>query len=145
MKAAVASRSAFLLTVLLASACQQVVQPPQAYPQPSAAINASLPGTWELVNVDGLAVRPNAVNVTFDRSGAFTAMVDCNTAQGHYSFDGAQLSFVGWTATERGCEGPLERQGLIEEALRGDGYAVAFTNSSELHLSGKHNLVFRRR
>lgn len=132
------------LLAVLASACQPVA--PNAPPsrQPTVVTRASLVGTWELVSVDGLAVRPKAVKVTFDTNGAFTAMVDCNTAQGHYSLVGAKLSFVGWTATERGCEGPLEHERLIERALTGDGYAVAFTNSSELYLSGPHRLVLHR-
>jgi heat shock protein HslJ len=143
MKAAVRSSFGFSLMVLVASACQPVAQSPEPYRQPPAATNASLLGTWQLVSVDGLAVRPKAVNVTFDRAGAFTAMVDCNKAQGYYSFTGAQLSFVGWIKTERGCEAPLEHEKLIEQALVGDGYAVALT-SSELHLSGPHTVIFRR-
>lgn len=144
MKVAAGRRFAFLLMALTASACQPVVRAPEPYRQSSAVIGSSLLGIWELIRVDGLAVRPKAVKVTFDRTGAFTAMVDCNTAQGYYSLRGLQLSFLGWMATERGCEAPLEHQRLIEEALRGDGYAVAFTNSSELHLSGPHKVVFRR-
>lgn len=132
-----------VLTGILVSGCQHVVRTSEPYRQPSAT-NPSLVGTWELLSVDGFAVRPEAVKVTFDTSGAFTAMVDCNTAQGHYSLAGAKLSFVGWTATERGCEAPLEHERLIGEGLRGDGYDVAFTNSSELHLSGRHRLVLRR-
>jgi heat shock protein HslJ len=130
--------------VLLASACQQALQPPEPYRQPSAATDSSLLGTWELVSVDGLAVRPKAVNVTFDRDRSFTAMVDCNTGRGYYSLNGAQLSFLGWIATERGCERPLEHEGLIEQGLRGDGYTVNLTSSTELHLTGPHQLFLRR-
>lgn len=132
-----------LFMALAASACQHLGRAPEQYPALSAPTNSVL-GVWELVSVDGLAVRPKAVNITFNSTGAFTAMVDCNTARGHYSFTGAQLSFVGWTATERGCEGPLEHERVIEEALRGDGYAVLFKSSSELHLSGPHEMVLRR-
>lgn len=142
MKATVAF--GFSLMVLLVLGCQHVVRPPEVYRHPSAAPNSLLLGTWELVSVDGLGVRSKAVNVTFDRNGAFTAMVDCNTARGYYSFTGAQLSFVGWIATERGCERPLEHEGLIEQALRGDGYTMKLTSSSDLHLTGPHQVFLRR-
>jgi heat shock protein HslJ len=132
------------LIAVAASGCQTVAPAVRPYPQPMAVSSASLLGSWELVSVDGLAVRPKAVNVTFDRAGAFVAMVDCNRAQGYYSVRGADLSFVGWTATERGCAGPLEHEALIGAALRGDGYTVAFPTSRELHLSGAHKVIFRR-
>jgi heat shock protein HslJ len=136
--------SALGLLALVASGCEHVVPTSEPNRQPSAPTISSLVGTWELVSVDGLAVRPKAVNVTFDGTGAFIAMVDCNRAQGYYSFRGAELSFVGWNATERGCASELEHETLIGNALRGDGYAVVFTASSELHLSGPHRVIFRR-
>lgn len=105
--------------------------------------NASLFGTWELVSVDGIAVPPKGVNVTFERGGAFTAMVDCNRARGSYSFDGAELSFHGWESTERGCIPPLQNEDFIVGAIAGRSFAVVFKSSSELHLSGRHRLVFR--
>lgn len=108
-----------------------------------AVSTPALFGTWELVSVEGIAVPPKRVSVTFQRDGRFTAVVDCNKARGLYSFGAAELSFIGWDATEMGCVPPLSHEALIENALRGDGYAVALT-SSELHLSGRHRLAFRR-
>lgn len=112
--------------------------------QPTAVSSASLFGTWELLSVNGITVPPNRVSVTFERDGRFNAMVDCNRARGFYSFSGAKLSFNGWEAGEMGCLPPLPQEALIGHALRGDGYSMAFTSSSELQLSGTHRLVFRR-
>lgn len=136
---------AIVLTPLafLASACQGV--PPIAEPphQPSVVSSAALFGTWELLSVDGIALPPRRVSVTFKRDGRFIAQVDCNRARGLFSLDGAQLSFKGWQISEMGCLPPLPQEALVGEALRGSGYAVALT-SSELHLSGRHRLIFRR-
>lgn len=131
------------LFTIFASACHPA---PSAGPpaQPAAVSNASLLGTWELVSVDGIVLRPKSVSVTFDRGGAFKAMVDCNRARGTYVYDGAELSFRGWEITEMGCVPALPQEALIGEALRGDDYAVTVTSSSDLHLSGRHRLVLRR-
>lgn len=136
--------SAIALLALVPSACQPVA--PSAVPphQLMVAANPSLLGTWELVSVDGIAVPAKRVSVTFQRDARFNAMVDCNRARGFYSLSGAQLSFNGWEISEMGCLPPLPQEALIGEALRGDGYLVALTGSSELHLSGRHRLVFRR-
>lgn len=128
----------------LALACQPVTPSVEPSHQPRVISSAPLFGTWELLNVDGIAVPSRRVSVTFASGGRFTAKVDCNAARGTYSFSGTELSFHGWEVTEMGCVPPLPHEALIGEALRGDGYAVAFTNSSELHLSGRHRLVLRR-
>lgn len=129
---------------LLASACQPGGSSVEPSHQPRMVRSASLLGTWELLSVDDIAVPSKRVSVTFGSDGRFTAKVDCNTARGTYSFSSAELSFHGWEVTEMGCVPPLPQEALIGEALRGDGYAVAFTNSSELHLSGPPRLVLRR-
>ncbi|MFL6785367.1 MAG: META domain-containing protein [Sphingomicrobium sp.] len=126
---------------LVGSACQPTVQRAD---QPKTVSSAALLGAWELVSIDGIAMPAKKVSVTFRSEGAFTAMLDCNNARGFYSFSGAELSFNGWYSTERGCVPPLQHEDLIVDALIAHGYAVAFATSSELHLSGKHNVVFRR-
>lgn len=104
----------------------------------------SVAGTWTLVSVDGTAISPGKVGVTFNNDGTFVASVDCNNARGQYSLVGSTLSFTAWEVTERGCLPPLPNEELVESALRGDGYAIAFSSDSELRLSGPHALVFRR-
>lgn len=42
-----------------------------------------------------------------------------------------------------GCVPPLQ-EAFIGEALRSEGYVVLFRSNSELQLSGKHRLIFRR-
>lgn len=135
---------AIALLALLASACQPVV--PSAVPphQPMVVSSASLFGTWELVSVDGIAVPPKGLTITFERGGAFTATVDCNRAQGTYSYGGAELFVHGWQSTERGCVPPLPNEEFIVGAIAGKTFAVAFTSSSEMHLSGRHRLILRR-
>jgi heat shock protein HslJ len=136
--------SAIALLALLVSACQPVV-PSTAQPhQPIVAANPSLLGTWEVVSVDGIAMLPKIVTVTFRTDGAFRAMIDCNNARGYYSFSRAVLSFHGLEETERGCDPPLQHEDLVVAALIGDGYAVAFPTSSEMHLSGPHKVILRR-
>ena len=90
-----------------------------------------------------MAVAPGRVTVTFELNHAFKAMVACNKADGIYSFTGSELSFTGWQVTERGCLPPLENEQLIVDALHG-GYSAVTVSSSELQLSGRHTIVFRR-
>lgn len=89
-------------------------------------------------------MQPKVVNVTFRPDGAFRAMLDCNNARGYYAFAGVVLSFHGLEQTERGCDPPLQHENLVVAALIGDGYAIAFPSSSEMHLSGPHKVILRR-
>jgi heat shock protein HslJ len=126
------------------SSCQ--VGPPllQAPPQSYAVARISVVGTWEVFSIDGIVVRPKSVNVTFRSDGAFAAILDCNNARGFYELSGARLSFHGWYSTERGCDPPLQHLDLITKALQGDGYVVNLTSSSQLNLTGPHQLILRR-
>lgn len=132
------------LCSLFATACQPSLQGAEPPPRPKSVSSAALLGTWELVSLDGIAVPAKKVSITFQAGGAFSAVLDCNNARGFYSFTGAQLSFNGWYSTERGCIPPLQHEDLINAALIGKAYAVTFPVSSELHISGKHIVIFRR-
>lgn len=129
--------------LLLLSGCQTAATAPYGRP-PASAQSSSILGSWDVVSVDGMAIAPRAVTVTFDARSAFVAKIDCNRAQGTYVFTGTTLSFVGWSVTERGCDPPLRNERLIGEALRGDGYRLAFVGGSEMRLSGAHAMVLRR-
>lgn len=135
---------AFALLPLFSTGCQHRVSPPVSNSRPAPPAPVSLIGTWKVVSVNGLSIRPNAVTVTFIGTGQFQAMIDCNNARGSFIFNGADLSFVGWNETERGCASELQHEALIGDALRGDRYAVAFTSGSELHLLGPYKVILRR-
>lgn len=131
-------------SMMALSACQPNVGATTPAQTPISASRASLVGTWHLTSFDGDPVLPNRVSVAFDTHGRFVATIDCNTATGVYSLQGAVLSISGAQTTERGCINPLPNEDMITRAMSSETYTIQFDTSSELHLSGAHRLVFSR-
>lgn len=105
--------------------------------------SAALIGNWRLINLNGIALQQDVASLNLQPNGRFVATVYCNYAKGIYKVEGRSISFDGWDATERGCNEEMPALDRIEDALRGDGYAINFDNG-DLLLTGPARLRLRR-
>lgn len=106
--------------------------------------SAALIGNWRLIDLDGVAVRPDSASLDLQPNGRFVATVYCNYAKGVYVVEGRSISFQGWDATERGCNEEMPRVDRIKAALRGDGYTFVLDTNGDLLLTGPAQLRLRR-
>ena len=140
----IAPRTLVLLCVASCVAGCQSTPQSVVQQQPFNLWSATLIGSWDLIDLAGVAVRPGSVSLDLQPNGRFVATVYCNYARGLYIVEGQSISFDGWDATERGCNEDMPQVDRIGAALRGDGYTVVLGMNGDLLLTGPAQLRLRR-
>ena len=103
--------------------------------------SAAIAGSWALSSVDGTPVAAGiAATAIFGTDGSLTGSGGCNTFDGTYTVDGANLTVGPLAATRKFCESSSQLESAYLDALQGaTGWAVA---GSTLTLTGTSTLIF---
>lgn len=139
-----ASTLATTLVAACLAGCQTTTGRMASQPAAPPSTNLVLTGSWNLLQLNEVPVQSGAAVLRLQADGRFVATVYCNEARGLYRLQGRSLSFDGWDATERGCNGTTSQAGAIGSALRGDNYIVSLDANGDLLLAGPARLRFRR-
>ncbi len=140
----IASTAAATIAAACLAGCQTTTSAPAPVQATPVMAEVDLTGNWRLLELNGIQVKSGASVVGFQADGRFVATVYCNEARGLYVVRGRSLSFDGWDATERGCNGDTAQAAAIGSALRGDNYMFSVDVSGDLLLDGPARLRLRR-
>ncbi len=141
---------------VLVTACQSVVPSNGGSSRPDASAGsgaqtttptlsplgqgAALSGSWRLMAVNGVAVKPDQLLITFAPQ-SFRATVNCNSVSGRYTLTGQRFTPEMAVATERGCGPEYSYDRVITRGLQtGLEITVNEDRRMELH-SSDLNLV----
>ncbi|HZH68933.1 MAG TPA: META domain-containing protein [Flavobacteriaceae bacterium] len=82
------------------------------------AENNSLDGAYVIANVNGITMGEKGLVLTFDaENNSFSGTTECNGISGSYTIDNKNISFGPIIATRMYCEGKMDAEKNISDAL----------------------------